>query len=33
VGVSILWPQMAVLFVYGVIVLRLSAAKFHKSLD
>jgi ABC-2 type transport system permease protein len=32
-GVSVLWPQMLALFVYGVLVLGLSAARFHKSLD
>jgi ABC-2 type transport system permease protein len=33
VGFSVLWPQMAALLVYGVTVLTLSAARFHKSLD
>ena len=33
VGASVLWPQMAALFVYGVAVLGLSALRFHKTLD
>jgi len=33
VGVSVLWPQMAALAVYGVAVLGLSAARFQKKLD
>jgi ABC-2 type transport system permease protein len=33
VGVSVLWPQMACLAVYGVVVLGLSAARFQKKLD
>ncbi|MGO9259351.1 MAG: ABC transporter permease [Bryobacteraceae bacterium] len=33
VGVSVLWPQMAALAVYGVTVLGLSAVRFHKTLD
>ena len=33
VGVSVLWPQMVALAVYGVVVLGLSAARFHKTLD
>ncbi len=33
VGVSILWPQMVALAVYGVTVLTLSSLRFHKSLD
>ena len=32
-GIDVLWPQMACLAVYGVAVLGLSAARFHKSLD
>ncbi len=32
-GISILWPQMAALAVYGVTVLGLSAARFRKRLD
>ena len=32
-GIRVLWPQMAALAVYGVTVLRLSAARFHKKLD
>lgn len=33
VGAAVLWPQMLSLFVYGVIVLTLSVARFHKHLD
>ena len=33
VGMPVLWPQMAALAVYGVTVLGLSAARFHKKLD
>jgi ABC-2 type transport system permease protein len=33
VGVEVLWPQMVALAVYGVAVLGLSAARFHKTLD
>jgi ABC-2 type transport system permease protein len=33
VGIEVLWPKMAALFVYGVLVLSLSAMRFHKSLD
>lgn len=33
VGLSILWPQMLALAVYGVTVLTLSSLRFHKSLD
>jgi ABC-2 type transport system permease protein len=32
-GISTLWPQMLALFVFGVIVLGMSAMRFHKSLD
>jgi ABC-2 type transport system permease protein len=32
-GMSVLWPQMAVLFCYGVTILSLSALRFHKRLD
>jgi ABC-2 type transport system permease protein len=32
-GADVLWPQMACLAVYGVAVLGLSAARFHKNLD
>jgi ABC-2 type transport system permease protein len=32
-GVAILWPQMLALFVYGALILGMSAARFHKSLD
>jgi ABC-2 type transport system permease protein len=33
VGVSVLWPQMVALTVYGTAILGLSALRFHKSLD
>jgi ABC-2 type transport system permease protein len=33
IGVSVLWPQMLCLAVYGVAILGLSAARFHKKLD
>ena len=33
VGFSALWPQMLALLIYGVTVLSLSVARFHKSLD
>ena len=33
VGVSVLWPQMVAMAVYGVAVLGLSAARFRKRLD
>jgi ABC-2 type transport system permease protein len=33
VGVSVLWPQMLILGVYGVLILALSAFRFHKTLD
>jgi ABC-2 type transport system permease protein len=32
-GITVLWPQMLALLVYGVTVLWLSAARFHKRLD
>jgi ABC-2 type transport system permease protein len=32
-GVSVLWPQMVALGVYGSAILLLSAMRFHKSLD
>jgi ABC-2 type transport system permease protein len=33
VGISILWPQMLILTVYGITILGLSAMRFHKKLD
>jgi ABC-2 type transport system permease protein len=33
VGVSVLWPQMVVLAVYGVAVLLFTASRFEKKLD
>lgn len=32
-GASILWPQMLMLFIYGVSILSLSALRFRKRLD
>jgi ABC-2 type transport system permease protein len=32
-GITILWPQMAALLVLGVVVLSVSALRFHKRLD
>lgn len=32
-GVAVLWPQMAALTLYGITVLLLSTARFHKTLD
>jgi ABC-2 type transport system permease protein len=32
-GIAVLWPQMACLVVYGAVVLGLSTARFHKTLD
>ena len=32
-GVSVLWPQMLALTIYGTVVLGLSAARFKKKLD
>ena len=32
-GVDVLWPQMLCLAVYGVVILGLSAMRFHKKLD
>jgi ABC-2 type transport system permease protein len=32
-GISVLWPELVALFVYGVAVLSLSALRFHKTLD
>jgi ABC-2 type transport system permease protein len=33
VGVAVLWPQILALLIYGVLILSLSALRFHKSLD
>ena len=33
VGMEVLWPQMAMLAAYGIAVIGLSAARFHKTLD
>ncbi len=33
VGISVLWPQMLILGIYGVLILALSAIRFHKTLD
>jgi len=32
-GVSVLWPQMCMLAIFGVTILSLSAMRFHKRLD
>jgi ABC-2 type transport system permease protein len=32
-GVAVLWPQMVALFVFGVVVVGVSALRFHKRLD
>ncbi len=32
-GFPVLWPQMLALLVYGVVILSLSALRFHKRLD
>ena len=32
-GISVLWPQMLILAVFGVVILYLSAVRFHKTLD
>ena len=33
VGVTLLWPQILALLIYGTLILGLSAMRFHKSLD
>jgi ABC-2 type transport system permease protein len=33
IGLSVLWPQMVVLLIFGVAILTFSALRFHKSLD
>ena len=33
VGFSVLWPNMLILGVYGVVILTLAAIRFHKTLD
>ncbi|MBN1569080.1 MAG: ABC transporter permease [Acidobacteria bacterium] len=32
-GISVLWPQMLILAVYGAAILALSVFRFHKTLD
>jgi ABC-2 type transport system permease protein len=32
-GVDVLWPQLLAMLVFGVTILVLSAARFHKKLD
>jgi ABC-2 type transport system permease protein len=32
-GIDVLWPQVAALAVFGVLILTLSAARFNKRLD
>jgi ABC-2 type transport system permease protein len=33
VGISVLWPQMLILGIFGITILGLSAIRFHKTLD
>ncbi|MBP1597662.1 MAG: type transporter [Acidobacteria bacterium] len=33
VGISVLWPQLAALALFGTVILGLSALRFHKRLD
>jgi ABC-2 type transport system permease protein len=33
VGVTVLWPQLGALFLYGTLILGASALRFHKRLD
>jgi drug efflux transport system permease protein len=33
IGFSILWPQLLILLLYGVLILGVSALRFHKRLD
>jgi ABC-2 type transport system permease protein len=33
VGIAVLWPKMLTLLIYGVVILGLSAMRFHKTLD
>ena len=33
VGIRILWPHMAALAVFGVVILGLSVQRFHKHLE
>jgi ABC-2 type transport system permease protein len=32
-GIEVLWPQVAALAVFGVLIMTLSAARFSKRLD
>ena len=32
-GITVLWPQMLALAAIGVVVMTLSAARFHKRLE
>ena len=32
-GIDVLWPQVAALAVFGVLIMTLSAARFSKRLD
>jgi ABC-2 type transport system permease protein len=32
-GISVLWPQMLTLLVYGMVVMGLAATSFRKKLD
>jgi ABC-2 type transport system permease protein len=33
VGLSVLWPQIVAMLIYGTLILWFSALRFHKSLD
>jgi ABC-2 type transport system permease protein len=33
VGLDVLWPQMAAMGIFGLIMLAISVARFRKSLD
>ncbi len=32
-GISVLWPQMLILAIYGAVILGLSVIRFHKTID
>jgi ABC-2 type transport system permease protein len=32
-GINVLWPDMAALAVFGVVILGLSVQRFHKHLE
>ena len=33
IGITVLWPQLAVLLIYGTTVMALSASSFRKKLN